>query len=167
MLTLDSYQRKFIINKEKVDIIRFIQKEETMDIIQPIKKDKVDIKKIASKSIEILILLLLSAIFIFPFIWMLSTSFKNPQEMMQLPPTIIPNDIVLENYSTAWHSGPFFRYLLNSVFVTGSVLIVLYTTCNFTSICSCIVALDYGATIWLFKLDTIDITFTNIKVAFK
>lgn len=45
MLTLDSYQRKFIINKEKVDIIRFIQKEETMDIIQPIKKDKVDIKK--------------------------------------------------------------------------------------------------------------------------
>lgn len=97
-----------------------------MDIIRPIKKDKADIKKIVSKSIEVLILVLLSVIFIFPFIWMLSTSFKNPQEMMQLPPTIIPNDIVLGNYTTACNSGPFFRYLLNSIFVTGSILIIQF-----------------------------------------
>ncbi|MDW0046097.1 hypothetical protein RHK21_16930 [Clostridioides difficile] len=38
-----------------------------MDSIQPIKKDKVDIKKIASKSIEILILLLLICNIYIPF----------------------------------------------------------------------------------------------------
>ena len=59
-----------------------------MDITQNIKKEKVevkeiDVKKIASKAIEIVALLILSAIFIFPFVWMLSTSVKNPQEMMQ------------------------------------------------------------------------------------
>lgn len=102
-----------------------------MDITQNIKKEKVevkeiDVKKIASKSIEIVALLILSAIFIFPFVWMLSTSVKNPQEMMQLPPTIIPKEIVLENYSAAWNSGPFFRYLLNSIFVTGSILIIQF-----------------------------------------
>lgn len=102
-----------------------------MDIIQNIKKEKVevkeiDVKKIASKAIEIVALLILSAIFIFPFVWMLSTSVKNPQEMMQLPPTIIPKEIVLENYSAAWNSGPFFRYLLNSIFVTGSILIIQF-----------------------------------------
>lgn len=102
-----------------------------MDITQNIKKEKVevkeiDVKKIASKVIEIVALLILSAIFIFPFIWMLSTSVKNPQEMMQLPPTIIPKEIVLENYSAAWNSGPFFRYLLNSIFVTGSILIIQF-----------------------------------------
>lgn len=102
-----------------------------MDITQNIKKEKVevkeiDVKKIASKAIEIVALLILSAIFIFPFVWMLSTSVKNPQEMMQLPPTIIPKEIVLENYSAAWNSGPFFRYLLNSIFVTGSILIIQF-----------------------------------------
>ena len=102
-----------------------------MDITQNIKKEKVevkeiDVKKIASKAIEIVVLLILSAIFIFPFVWMLSTSVKNPQEMMQLPPTIIPKEIVLENYSAAWNSGPFFRYLLNSIFVTGSILIIQF-----------------------------------------
>ena len=102
-----------------------------MDITQNIKREKVDakeidFKKIASKVIEIVALLILSAIFIFPFIWMLSTSVKNPQEMMQLPPTIIPKEIVLENYSAAWNSGPFFRYLLNSIFVTGSILIIQF-----------------------------------------
>lgn len=102
-----------------------------MDITQNIKKEKVevkeiDVKKIASKAIEIVALLILSAIFIFPFVWMLSTSVKNPQEMMQLPPTIIPKEIILENYSAAWNSGPFFRYLLNSIFVTGSILIIQF-----------------------------------------
>lgn len=102
-----------------------------MDITQNIKKEKVevkeiDVKKIVSKAIEIVALLILSAIFIFPFVWMLSTSVKNPQEMMQLPPTIIPKEIVLENYSAAWNSGPFFRYLLNSIFVTGSILIIQF-----------------------------------------
>ncbi|MEE0247731.1 carbohydrate ABC transporter permease [Peptacetobacter hiranonis] len=102
-----------------------------MDITQNIKKEKVevkeiDVKKIASKAIEIVALLILSAIFIFPFVWMLSTSVKNPQEMMQLPPTIIPKETVLENYSAAWNSGPFFRYLLNSIFVTGSILIIQF-----------------------------------------
>ncbi len=32
--------KKFTINKEEIDIIRLIKKEEKMDIIQPIKKTK-------------------------------------------------------------------------------------------------------------------------------
>lgn len=102
-----------------------------MDITENIKREKnytkeIDIKKIVSKIVEIGSLLILSAIFIFPFVWMLSTSLKNPQEMIQLPPTIVPKEIVFGNYAAAWNSGPFFRYLLNSIFVTGSILIIQF-----------------------------------------
>lgn len=101
-----------------------------MDITQNIKKEKVEVKEIDvknsiksnrnSSSINPICYIYIS--FCVDVIYIC----KNPQEMMQLPPTIIPKEIVLENYSAAWNSGPFFRYLLNSIFVTGSILIIQF-----------------------------------------
>ena len=78
--------------------------------------------KFPLKIVESIVLIFMIIIFLFPFIWMISTSLKTTQEAIQIPPSIIPSKIVIENYLKAWSSGPFLRYLGNSLFITLSVL---------------------------------------------
>lgn len=82
--------------------------------------------KLPLKIIESIVLIFMIIIFLFPFIWMISTSLKTTQEAIQIPPSIIPSKIVIENYLKAWSSGPFLRYLGNSLFITLSVLVIQF-----------------------------------------
>ena len=44
-------------------------------------------------------------IMIYPFIWMVSASFKEVAEMYQIPPTVIPRNPTIKNtwwYSSRW-----------------------------------------------------------------
>ncbi|RDY27474.1 carbohydrate ABC transporter permease [Romboutsia weinsteinii] len=90
------------------------------------KRNTKDIGKILKKVLEYTALILIILIFIFPFIWMISTSFKTTQEAIQIPPTIIPNEFISENYMKAWSSGPFLRYLGNSIFITLSIIVIQF-----------------------------------------
>jgi ABC-type glycerol-3-phosphate transport system permease component len=58
-------------------------------------------------------------IFAFPFFWMILTSFKREQEILSLPPTFIPKSWTFDNYYQAVTYIPFFRYLLNTLFISG------------------------------------------------
>lgn len=82
--------------------------------------------KFPLKIVESIVLIFMIIIFLFPFIWMISTSLKTTQEAIQIPPSIIPSKIVIENYLKAWSSGPFLRYLGNSLFITLSVLVIQF-----------------------------------------
>ena len=71
-----------------------------------------------------------------PFVWMVSTSLKTPQEtfippnFFELRPTWIPNEIVFTNYVQAWREVPFPRYFLNTIFISASIVFgVLITSC--------------------------------------
>ena len=48
-----------------------------------------------------LVLIALSVVFVFPLLWMLSTSLKGNAEAMALPPTWIPHHILWSNYPRA------------------------------------------------------------------
>lgn len=85
-----------------------------------------EIFKIIFKGTELLTLIFMIVIFAFPFIWMISTSLKTTQEAIMIPPTIIPSEMMIENYIKAWSSGPFFRYLGNSLFITMSILVLQF-----------------------------------------
>lgn len=89
-------------------------------------KEKLSILKVPLKCLEYVVLGLMIIIFVFPFIWMLSTSLKTTAEAIQIPPTIIPNEFIFENYLKGWNSGPFFRYLGNSIFITLAILIIQF-----------------------------------------
>ena len=89
-------------------------------------KEKLLILKLPLKCLEYVVLGLMIIIFVFPFIWMLSTSLKTTAEAIQIPPTIIPNEFIFENYLKGWNSGPFFRYLGNSIFITSAILIIQF-----------------------------------------
>lgn len=56
--------------------------------------------------------------FIFPFIWMISTSFKFEADVMEFPFHITPENINTSNYKTVWQTETFPVYYRNSIFVT-------------------------------------------------
>lgn len=76
-------------------------------------------------------LLALTAVFIGPLLWMLSTSLKSNVEATRLPLTWIPDTVSTQGYQTILRSGtdtPVLRWFLNSlVAATAHALLVLVT----------------------------------------
>lgn len=52
---------------------------------------------------------------VFPFFWILSSSFKGPGEIFNLPPTIIPIHLTFENYIKAVQMNRLLLYAKNSI----------------------------------------------------
>ncbi|WP_240415432.1 carbohydrate ABC transporter permease [Paenibacillus periandrae] len=67
-------------------------------------------------------------VFAMPFVWMISTSFKTLSETLMFPPKWIPDQLVWENFTKAWNSGPFMHYLLNSLVVSIVILLFQFIT---------------------------------------
>ena len=57
------------------------------------------------------------AIMLFPFFWMITTSFKTQSEALRVPPQWIPVSFRWQNYIEAWNAAPFGRYFFNSFFM--------------------------------------------------
>jgi len=57
--------------------------------------------------------------FIYPFLWMASTTFKPPIEIGSI--ALLPQNPTLDNYRTMWARAPFGRALLNSVLVATTI----------------------------------------------
>ncbi|MBP3950194.1 carbohydrate ABC transporter permease [Bacillus suaedae] len=89
-------------------------------------------KQKSSKMIVFVILVILALICLFPFFWMIITSFKTQQEINLMPPTIIPNDWqIIENYFAAWTKpeSTFGRYFINTIIIAGFGTIVQLAIC--------------------------------------
>jgi multiple sugar transport system permease protein len=65
-----------------------------------------------------------AVIMIFPFLWMLLTSFKSAGESVRIPPTILPEQWLTDNYARALTSLPFIRLYINTI-----LLIVFRVIC--------------------------------------
>ena len=71
------------------------------------------------------ILTLVAVITVFPFVWVLFTSFKGPMDaIFSVPPQLIPRNPTFENYLRVWRLLPVARFYLNSIVVTVSVVVV-------------------------------------------
>ena len=91
-------------------------------------KNKFSIKYI-KKTIIYLFIGLLAIGWIYPFIWMISSSFKTQKEFFNSKLDLIPNQLSLDNFIRAWESANFSVYFKNSIIITISVvLIVLFIT---------------------------------------
>ncbi len=71
----------------------------------------------------------LAVLWIYPFLWMLSASLKTSAEMFAGGLSLIPENLVFENYSRAWTAGNFRMYLLNTVIVTFTVTAMVIIRC--------------------------------------
>jgi multiple sugar transport system permease protein len=64
-------------------------------------------------------------VLVFPFLVMISTSFKTLQEVYQIPPTFMPRAPTLTNFTEIWSIIPLARHFRNSLFLgAGEVLLV-------------------------------------------
>ena len=59
-----------------------------------------------------------------PFLWSISTSLKQPGDVFAYPPRFLPDPVTFQNYVDVFTKLTFGRYFLNSVIVTGSVVIL-------------------------------------------
>lgn len=66
-----------------------------------------------------LVLILIAFLMIFPFLWLLSTSFKTASNVYAFPPQLIPRPMSLQNYIGVINTVPILRYLKNTVLLTA------------------------------------------------
>lgn len=82
------------------------------------------------------LLLIGSAIYLFPLLWMLSTSLKSLSQVYMWPPQVIPNPLTLKNYIEGWTLLPtalFYRNTICLAFlnICGTVLSALLVAYGF------------------------------------
>jgi len=81
------------------------------------------VRRLTWKTSVYLFLTVGSLIMMLPFLWMLSTSFKDEVSALQMPPRWIPKPAHPENYIEAWNRAPFSRYFFNSFFIAVTTTI--------------------------------------------
>ncbi|MBC7541280.1 MAG: carbohydrate ABC transporter permease [Candidatus Sericytochromatia bacterium] len=81
-----------------------------------------------------------AVLMVLPFLWMISTSLKTPEQVLQWPPVWFPNPIRWQNYTEFWNSPPvkggFLRFTGNTLAITltcmvGEVLSALLVAYGF------------------------------------
>lgn len=87
------------------------------------KNSSIKRRKRFSKALVYVIVIVLSLIFLVPFLWMLVTSFKSFQEIYQNPPTLFPHSVYLGNYVSAVTKMPFLRYFFNTFLISALCVI--------------------------------------------
>ena len=81
-------------------------------------------KKYVSSLIGTIIKIVIGIMFVFPFIWMVLTSFKTYSESLRFPPTLWPENFTLEAYITVFEKMEFGKYLVNSIIVVIAVTLL-------------------------------------------
>ena len=76
-----------------------------------------------------LILIVAAIVLMFPFIWMLSGSFKDNLEVVRMSPNLIPDTFNFRNYVEITKYFPIYRFLVNSVAVSIVTTVVQVVVC--------------------------------------
>ena len=63
--------------------------------------------------------------FVGPFVWMVTTSFKVPADIVRFPPTLLPERWVFENYVTMWNELNWLPMFANSFWITAVSVFLL------------------------------------------
>lgn len=104
-------------------------------------------------------LVVVALIFLFPILWMLSTSLKPIEQTMAYPPVWVPKDVRVSNFSETVSYIPFWQYTRNSVIVC--VLAAIGTT-----ISSALVAYSFTRLEWPGRNILFGLTLTTMMIPF-
>lgn len=75
-------------------------------------------KALLAKLAFFAVILIFSAVFLSPFIVMLTTSFKTNADAFTIPVQVLPRKVIFTNYPEALSKIPYFQYMGNTVFIT-------------------------------------------------
>ncbi len=86
------------------------------------------VSRLVKRVITHVVLIAFSVVFIIPFLWLLSTSFKVDTQIFRYPPVWLPQPFTSSQYYLAVTTIPFFVYLRTTVlYCVGSVAGVLFS----------------------------------------
>ncbi len=91
---------------------------------------KMPIGRLLGRILWYFVMTIVGLFFILPFIWLISSSFKSPQQIVVFPPELIPDPWTLRSFISGFSAAPFLLFLKNSVFITS--LSILGTICSST-----------------------------------
>lgn len=77
-------------------------------------------------------LITLGVIWVYPFIWMIFSSFKTNNEYIASGISLLPDKFQFTNYIRAWETAGFSTYFWNSVVVTTAVVLIVIVVCSMT-----------------------------------
>jgi len=100
-----------------------------------------------------------SVIMIVPFLWMLSTSLKEPGDIFAYPPQWIPQPIMWQNYVETVTIMPFGRFYLNSLIQATSVTVLQLLTASLAAFAFARLRFPGRDTLFLLYLGTMMIPF--------
>jgi raffinose/stachyose/melibiose transport system permease protein len=75
------------------------------------------------------VLLVVAAVFVYPFLWVLSASVKDQLEVFTAGLDLIPETFVWENYKRAWVDANFSTYMINTIIVTVFTVALVVVRC--------------------------------------
>ena len=90
----------------------------------------VRIRWLAVRAGMYLLVLLVGVLFLFPWIWLVSTSLKAPAQILQVPPRILPNPVMWKNYYYAVTNIRYGHYLVNTLVICAAVVLGRVLSCT-------------------------------------
>ncbi len=84
-----------------------------------------NMKKTGEMFFWYVVLTLIAAFTIFPFLWVFFTSFKGISDpVVSIPPQLLPKEPTLDNYIRVWNQLPVPNFFLNSIIVSVSTVVL-------------------------------------------
>lgn len=74
-----------------------------------------NIGKWAGKIVQVIVLGVLAFVVLYPFIWMLVTSFKAEADIVAYPPRLFSGSFGFDSYRDIWKRIPFMKYYRNTI----------------------------------------------------
>ncbi len=82
-----------------------------------------------SKAFIYIILILITIFALFPVVYTILGSFKGNMELLAEGNQLFPRKFVMDNYEQAWEMANFQKYTINSLFMSGSIVLgTIFTT---------------------------------------
>lgn len=82
----------------------------------------------AGRILGVLLLVVAAVLVALPIIWAISTSLRTPATSYDQPPAWLPTDPVWSNYSAVFEAVPLLTFFINSVVVTGLIVVLQLIT---------------------------------------
>lgn len=118
-----------------------------------------------------LILIVAAVVLMFPFVWMLSGSFKDNLEVVRMPPNLIPDTFKFSNYVEITKYFPIYRFLGNSVSVSLVTTVAQIVVCAMAAFVFAKIPFRGRETLFVLYLITImipmQVTMTPLFIVFQ
>ena len=118
------------------------------------------------KIFKYILLVSLTIMFLFPFFWMVVSSFKPTSEVLAIPVNILPKNWQLDAYTNLlnYSEYDFSRYFLNSIIVTFFAVLIAVILCTTAGYGFAKYKFKYNNLYFIIVLSTIMIPFQAIVV---